>query len=176
MDMKKVIALASLVLLAGCNTDTQPTPENYLKTLNAYLPDHRDCLLDGSIRFPYETSDPAMIRKMDSLVDAKILESTKEPAIHITRYTLTPEGTRAGSNLCFGYRLATSIESSTPPAPANGFTETQVVYKYKIRDMAVWAETPQVMAAFPMLAHEASGDATDKITLALNRVSWSVPN
>jgi hypothetical protein len=166
----------ALLLLTACDTATKPTPENYLKTLNAYLPDHPDCLLDGSIRFPYETSDPAKTKQMDALVKAQILAVTREPAIRISRYTQTPEGIRSGANLCYGYRLATEIVSSTPPAPANGFTETQVTYRYKLRDLPIWAKGDDVMAQFPTLAHEASGEATDTITLALDRVGWSVPN
>ena len=177
--MKNRFLIAGLLLLTACDTATKPTPENYLATLNAYLPDHRDCLLDGSIRFPYETgatSDPARVRQMDALVKSQILVANHETAIHVARYTLTPEGTRAGANLCFGYRLATTIVSSTPPAPANGFTETQVVYRYTMQDLPLWAKTPEVMAAFPVLADEATGNATGTITLALDRVGWSVPN
>jgi len=175
--MKRVIAVVGIaVLLAGCNSKTKPTPENYLATINAYLPDHADCLLDGSIRFPYETTDPAETKRFDTLVKAQVLDVTREPAIHISRYTLTPTGIKARSNLCFGYRNATEIVSSTPPALANTFTETQVVYRYVLLDEPMWAKTPEVMAAFPKLAAEASGNATDTITLALTRVGWSVPN
>jgi len=163
-------------MLAGCNTAVKPTAENYLRTINAYLPDHPDCLLDGSVRFPYETSDAAMTKKMDALVAVKVLEASREPAIHISRYTLTPVGVSAGPNLCFGFREATGIASSTPPATADGFEETKVVYAYRLKDMPVWAKTSAVQDAFPVLAHEASGEATDRITLALTRVGWSVPN
>jgi hypothetical protein len=174
--MKKVLLIAGLLLLAGCKSATDPTPENYLATLNAYLPDHPDCLLDGTIRFPFETTDPAKMKQMDALVKAQVLDASHETAIRESRYTLTPTGTAAGQNLCFGTRYATSIVSSTPPAVANGFPETTVVYHYVIHDMPVWAKTPEVLAAFPVLAHEATGDATDTIVLALDRISWSVPN
>jgi hypothetical protein len=176
MTMKKIALVACVLVLAGCNTARKPTAENYLKTINAYLTDHPDCLLDGSIHFPYETSDAAMQKKMDALVAAQILDFKAEPAIHIKRYTLKPEGVSAGANLCYGFREATSVTSSTPPAAANGFMETQVVYRYEIHDIPTWAKTPQVMDAFPALAHERSGDATDTITLALDQVGWSVPN
>jgi hypothetical protein len=178
--MKKLlsvsICLAGAALMAGCNTKTKATPENYIATLNAYFPEHPDCLLDGTVTFPYESSDPVMLKQMDALVAAQILESHKEPSIHVTRYTLTPTGTKAGPHLCYGHREVTSIDSSTTPALANGFQETQVVYHYKIMDMPVWAKTPEVVAAYPKMAHEASGDATDKATLALTGVGWSVPD
>jgi hypothetical protein len=175
--MKRLFTLTfAAVALAGCNTAVKPTAENYLSTINRYLPDHPDCLLDGSIRFPYETSDAAMTKKMDALVTVKVLEASREPAIRISRYTQTPVGVSAGPNLCFGFREATGIVSSTPPATADGFEETKVVYVYRLKDMPVWAKTSAVQDAFPVLAHEASGEATDHITLALTRVGWSVPN
>jgi hypothetical protein len=174
--MKKIALLVCAVALAGCNSATKATPENYLKTINAYLPDHRDCLLDGTIRFPYETSDAAMTRKMDALVKAQVLTVSREPAIRVSRYTQTPAGIAAGTNLCYGYREATAIVSSTPPAVANGFTETQVVYAYRLLDEPMWAKTPEVETEFPAMAKEASGSATDTITLALSKLSWTVPN
>lgn len=175
--MKNLLTIACVALsLVGCNTALKPTPENYLTTLNKYLPDHQDCLLDGSVTFPYETSDPAMTKKMDALVHSKVLDVAREPAIHVSRYTLTREGSTAGHNLCYGYREATAIVSSTPPAPMNGYQGTIVVYSYKVRDIPVWAKTAEIMAAFPTFAHEQSGDATDTITLALTGVGWTVPN
>ncbi len=175
--MKKLSMLAALVLtLTACNTKTKPTPENYIATLNAYFPDHSDCLLDSSVTFPFETSNPAVTKQMDALVAAQVLDVSREPAIHVARYTLSATGTRAGSHLCYGHREVTGIVSSTPPALANGFTETQVVYRYKIEDLPIWAKTPEVLAAYPKMAQEATGDATDKITLALTGVGWSVPN
>lgn len=175
--MKRLALVACLLLpVTACNSATKATPVNYLNTLNAWLPDHPSCLLDGSIRFPYETSDVTKTRQMDALVAAQVLEVTHEPAIHISRYTLTPVGLRATSNLCYGHRQASAIMGSTPPAMANGFTETQVVYRYTILDRPIWAKTPDVVAEFPAMAKEVSGEATAKATLALTRVGWSVPD
>lgn len=175
--MKKTIWIAACALLViGCKSATDPTPENYLKTINAYLPDHADCLLDSNTTFPFETSDPVKTKQLDTLVKSQVLEVGRDLSIHVSRYTLTAAGKAAGPHLCFGYRNATDVVSNTPPAPANGFTETQVTYKYKLHDMPMWAKSEEVQAAFPTLAHEASGEATDTITLALDRVGWSVPN
>ena len=175
--MKNALILLPLtLLLAACNTKTKPTDANYLATVNAYFPDHPDCLLDGTVTFPYETSNPETTRQMDALVTAQIAAVSREPAIKVSRYTLTPTGTRAGTHLCYGHREATAIVSSTPPALANGFTETDIVYRYKIEDLPIWAKTPEVLAAYPKMAAEASGNAIAKITLALTGVGWSVPN
>ena len=174
--MKRFVFLAGLLLLVGCKSATDPTPENYLTAINAYLGDHPDCLLDGSIHFPYETSDPAKTKQMDALTNAGMLAVTREPAIHISRYTLTLSAASATRDLCFGYRTATSVVSSTPPAPANGFNETKVVYKYSLHDVHVWAKSQEMTDAFPVLSKEATGEATDTITLAQNRVGWAVPD
>ncbi len=174
--MKNLAILAGVLLLTACNSATKPTAANYIATLNAYFPDHPDCLLDGSVRFPFETGDPKLTRQMDALADAQMLELHRAPIIKITRYTLTDAGAKAGPHFCYGHREITAIVSSTPPAVANGFPETTVVYRYKIEDMPVWAKTPQVVAAFPTLAHEATGDATGTIVLALNGINWTVPN
>lgn len=175
-EMKKTFFAGALLLpLLACNNAAKPTPENFLKALNTYLPDHKECLLDGSIKFPYETSDPAVMKQMDALVKAQMLESHRAEVIKVTVYSLTPSGVKAGHNLCYGHREATAIVSSTPPAPANGFTETQVVYRYSIMDQPVWAKTPEVVAAFPKMAREVSGDATATQALALTRV-WTVPD
>jgi hypothetical protein len=176
--MKKplMLLLAATFLLSACNTKTTPTPENFAAALNAWFPDHPDCLLTGSIHFPFETGDPVLIKQMDALTTAQILELHRAPMLHVTRYVLTPAGTRAGTHLCFGHREIKSIDSWTPPATANGFSETQVSYHYTLMDTPIWAKTPEVVAAFPKLAEELSGNATDRATLALTRVNWSVPD
>lgn len=178
--MKKYLTTSTLLVIGfialGCNAKTKPTPENYIRTLNAYFLDHPDCLLDGSFKFPVDTTDPAMMKKMDALAVAQLVEAHHDPAIHFARYTLNPAGTHAGVHLCYGHREVTAVLSSTPPALANGFTETKVTYRYKIEDLPVWAKTPEVLAAFQKLAEESTGQATDKATLALTGVGWSVPN
>lgn len=175
-----VLLLASFVALCGCNTKTKATPANYTSTLNAYFVEHPDCLLASGPRFPYEVGEkepqgPSR-QQMDALAAAKLVEVNREPAIHISRYTLTPEGTRVAPRFCFGHRVVTAIENSTTPALANGFTETQVTYHYKIEDVPVWAKSAEIAAAFPKFQEETSGQATDKITLALTGVGWSVPD
>ncbi len=175
-----VLLLAASVPLTGCNTKLKPTPANYTATLNAYFVEHPDCLLGGGTRFPYEVGekDPQgpSRQQMDALAAAKLVEVKREPAIHISRYTLTLEGTRLAPRFCFGHRVITSVDNSTPPAPANGFTETQVAYHYKIADVPIWAKSAEIAAAFPKFQQETNGQATDKTTLALTGVGWSVPD
>lgn len=183
--MRKANVVSLLLLsisagLAGCNSKTKATPANYTATMNAYFVEHPDCLLGGGTRFPYEVGEKgaegATEQQMDALAAVKLVEGKREPAIHISRYTLTAEGTRLAPRFCFGHRVVTSIDNSTPPAPANGFTETEVRYHYKIDDVPVWAKSAEIAAAFPKFAEETSGGAAGKITLALTGVGWSVPD
>ena len=51
------LALMTVLLLAGCNSKTSPTPENYTQALNAYLLAHSDCLLPAT-RFPSRAAIP----------------------------------------------------------------------------------------------------------------------
>ena len=175
-----ILLLAAAAVLPGCNSKLKPTSANYTAVMNAYFVEHPDCLLSGGTRFPYEAGekDPQgpTQQQMDALAAAKLVEAKREPAIHISRYTLTPEGTRLAPRFCFGHRVVTAIDSSTPPASANGFTETEVHYHFKIDDVPVWAKSAEIRAAFPKFAEETSGQAEGKITLALTGVGWSVPD
>ena len=86
--------------------------------------------------------------------------------IHASRYTPTDAGARVAPRFCYGHRDVTSIDSYTPPAPANGFPETQVIYHYAMQDIPVWAKSDAMRAAFPDMARKTSGTASDRATLA----------
>ena len=176
-QLLSVGSFAVLILAAtGCNTKTKPTPENFTATLNAHFLDHPDCLLPNPPRFPYETSDPAQTKQMDSLVKAQLLTVEKEISIHASRYTPTTTGARVAPRFCYGHRAVTTIDSSTPPALANGFPETQVTYHYEMKDVPIWAKTPEVQAAFPDMAQAVGGQGSAKATLAKTMAGWQVPD
>ncbi len=170
------IILASTLLLAGCHSKTAPTPENYMLALNNHFIDHPECLLPDAPRFPFETSDPEKTKQMDSLVKAQLLTVSKEFSIHASRYTPTVTGARAVPRFCYGHRKITAIESSTPPAQANGFPETQVTYRYTMTEVPVWAESAEVQAAFPAMAAATSGSSVGKATLASTMAGWQIPD
>jgi len=172
-------SLASALLLlplAGCNPNTAATPQNFIAGLNRHFLDHPDCLFPDSPTFPYETTDPEKTTQMNALVASQLLTVKEEREIHVSRYTPTDAGARAAPRFCYGHRVVSSIDSFTPPAPANGFTESQVVYHYTMEDMPVWAKTDAMRTAFPAMALAASGTASDKATLARTMVGWQVPD
>src|ERR1700739_2556138 len=118
------------------------------------------------MRFPYETSDPAETKQLNSLVKTQLLEANQEAAIHVSRFTVSSTGTRYAPRFCYGHRVVSSIDSSTPPTPVNGFPQTQVTYHYTMQDVPIWAKTSEVMAEYPKLANALSGQASDHSALA----------
>ena len=170
-------AAALLALsLTACSSKSKATPDNFIAGLNAHFADHPDCLFPDAPTFPFETTDPAKTRQMNTLVDAKLLEVAVERDIHASRYTPTTMGARVAPRFCYGHRSITSIDSFTPPAPANGFPETQVTYHYTMQDVPVWAKSEAMRAAFPKMALDTSGTASDKATLAGTIAGWQVPD
>jgi hypothetical protein len=171
----RLLLLTLALLPIACDTKAKPTPENYIHTLNAYFADKYECLLPDT-RFPFETSDVNEMKRMNTLVDSQLLTATHETAIHISRYVPSTLGEKFAPHFCYGHRNVTSIDSSTPLAPANGFNETQVTYHYTMKDVPVWAKTPAVQAAFPDMGAKVTGPTEDKATLAQTRVGFQVPD
>jgi hypothetical protein len=178
---RTVVVLASLSLTflfatSGCNSSqSSATAANFTAGLNKHFLEHSDCLLDDT-RFPFETSDREKTKQMDSLAKALLLEKSEEMSIHVSRYTVTAAGERYAPRFCFGHREVTSIDSFTPPVATNGFKETTVVYHYAMKEVPVWAKTPEIEAAFPDMTEAISGHATGKATLAQTPVGWQVPD
>lgn len=179
-NFRKLSALLTgaslLVASAGCHSKTAATPQNFITGLNAHFVDHPECIFPTAPTFPYETSDMAEIKQMNTLVTNQLLTASSERSIHASRYTPTAAGARVAPHFCYGHRVITSIDSFTPPAQANGFPETHVVYHYTLEDVPVWAKSQDVRDAYPALAHATSGTATDKATLASTMAGWQVPD
>ena len=170
------LVLFPVLLVTGCHSKSAATPENFIKGLNAHFSDHPDCLFTPAPRFPYETSDPTETKQMKALVDSKLLSAEAEPSIRVSRYTPTDIGKRYAPRFCYGRRVVTAIDSSTPPAQANGFTETKVTYRYTMTDVPVWAKSEETQSAFPKLKSALSGESTGEATLAGTMVGWQVPD
>lgn len=180
-DLPAISALAGLAFfmvlaITGCvSSKSSATAANFTAGLNKHFLEHSDCLLDNT-RFPFEASAKDKTKQMDSLVKSQLLEKSEEMSIHVSRYTVAVAGERYAPRFCYGHREVTSIDSFTPPAVANGFNETTVVYHYVMQDVPVWAKTPEVEAAFPEMAESISGNATGKAVLAQTPVGWQVPD
>ena len=177
--LMQIAATPILIAAIGCKTRASATPDNFTKALNVYYLDRSECLLPDAPRFPYETGDAEKTRQMDALVKAQLLTVTRElgGGLHASRYTPTDTGARAVPRFCYGHRAVSSIDSFTPPAKAaNGLPETEVTYRYEIKDVPVWARTPEVQAAFPAMAKAVTTVSTAKATLAGTTAGWQVPD
>jgi len=170
---------AILVLGGGCSSANKPTNANFTTTLNTWYQDHNDCLFPHGHTFPYEVAPGDSVKEdkkeMDSLTDAGMLTRLEDRDMHVDRYTLNAAGNRFAPRFCYGHRQVTGIESFTPPAPHNGFTETTVTYQYTMMDVPMWANTDGVKAAFPQLAKSLGATPTDQATLATVGAGWQVP-
>jgi hypothetical protein len=171
---------AGLALAAGCNSANKPTDENFVTALNTYYHAHRECLFPGGRQFPYEvapgTSQKEEKKEMDALTDAGLLVRLEDLDMHVDRYSLNAAGQRYAPRFCYGYREVTSIVSSTPPGPKNGFTETTVTYHYTMHEVPVWASMDQAKAAFPALGKSMGDSPTGETTLANAGAGWHVPD
>lgn len=169
-----VLGLA--LVLGGCHSKSAATPQNFITGLNAHFAEHPDCLFPDAPRFPYETTDPEKTKQMNALVEAQLLKVSVERDIKASRFVTTPAGDRLAPKFCYGHRVVTAIDSFTPPTPRNGFPETDVVYKYHIEDLPIWAQSQKMKDAFPAMAKQVSGDSTDRATLAGTITGWQVPD
>lgn len=167
--------LALLLIATGCNSKAKPTDANFSQTINTYYTEHPECLFSG-VRFPYATSDPAETKQMNTLVKSLLLESSYESAVKTTRYTIARAGQRYAPRFCYGHRTVTAINSSTPPAKgATGFPESHISYTYKLEDVPVWAQSPDVKAAYLKMSAAITTGGTAEITLAQTLAGWQVP-
>ncbi len=176
--VNRIIFSIFLLILAGCQTKASPTPEHFITALNTYYNERSECLFPDAPRFPFETGDPEKTRQMDSLVKAQLLTVSRElGGLHASRYTPTDTGARAAPRFCYGHRVVNAIDSFTPPAKAaNGLPETQVTYRYEIKDVPIWARAAEVQAAFPKMAHDVTTISTAKATLAGTMAGWQIPD
>ena len=170
------LALAATLFVTGCHSKTAATPENFIQSLNTHFLDRNECLFPEAPRFPYETSDPVKTKQMNTLVISQLLTVQTEPAIHVSRYSVTDTGARFAPRFCYGHRQVTAIDNFTPPVVANGFPETRVTYRYNLEDIPVWAKSSKVREAFPAMAKATTATATDTVTLARTIAGWTVPD
>lgn len=166
-------------LLGGCSSANKPTDENFTAALNAYYQTRSVCLFPQGRQFPYEVAPGPTAKQgkaqMDALTDAGMFTRLEDRDLHVDSYSLTPIGQRYGPRFCYGHRQVTGIVSFTPPGPRNGFTETDVTYRYTMTEVPVWVKTDAIRASFPQVAKDLSDGPTDQMTLASAGAGWQVP-
>ncbi len=173
----KLLCCSLLIAMGftGCSSKTKATSENFTQAINTYFQDRSECLF-SNIRFPYATSDPDVTKQMNTLVKAHLLDSSYESAVKTTRYTVTTTGARYAPRFCYGHREVAEIDHFTPPQKGpSGFPEARIDYRYTLRDVPVWAQSPDIAAAYPEMTQATTKGGSAQITLAQTLAGWQVP-
>jgi hypothetical protein len=179
VKITRVKLLCCIVLfgmaVTGCDSKTKATPENFTQAINTYFQDRSECLF-SDVHFPYSTSDANVSRQMNTLVKAHLLDANYESAVKTTRYTVTATGARFAPRFCYGHRQIAGIDHFTPPQKGpSGFPETRIDYHYDLRDVPVWAHSPEIEAAYPEMTQITTKGGSAQITLAQTLAGWQVP-
>jgi len=175
----KWVAMGCVALMAaGCSSELKPTNAKLEVGLNRYFESHNECLYPQGKMFPYEVAPgkeaKAEQTRMDALKAAGLLNELQDLDMHVERYTLTAMGQRAAPLFCYGHKVVTSIDGFTPPATDGKVLQTTVSYHAKMVDVPVWAQTEELMKAFPVMGAAISGPQPGQIVMGTAGVGWSV--
>ena len=109
------------------------------------------------------------------------------PPQPVKRYDLTDEGKEyfrqtadildTNGEFCYGEKVVDSIVKWTEPMTTGPSSESKVTYKYKLVNLAAWAEQLGMQRAFPDIRTTIVGASkTDQIAgLQLTNKEWEVP-
>ncbi len=140
--------------------------------------------------------------KLGALEQASLLQATDTTAaVHgmldplrgstppqpVKRYALTAEGQKYFRQIpgtlgqprgfCFGQKTVDTIVKWTEPTAVGSSSQTEVTYKYKIVNLAAWAERSDVQRAFPDIRSNLNGASktAEQARLQLTSRGWEVP-
>jgi hypothetical protein len=109
------------------------------------------------------------------------------PPRPVKRYVLTEEGEKylrqipgafgQTNSFCYGQKSVDSIVKWTEPTTTGADSHAEVVYTYKILNLASWAERPDVQRASPDIKALVGGTSTANQTVGLQLTDkgWEVP-
>lgn len=96
-------------------------------------------------------------------------------------YSLTAVGRKyleraAGGSLafCAGHETVDHVLRYTTPTAEEGMTVSSALYTYRITDVAAWARSPAMRAAFPALAHALTESHENSAMLVSQNNGWRV--
>ncbi len=127
-----------------------------------------------------ETDTTAVVHGM---LDA--LQGTAPPQ-RVRRYQLTAEGTKyfqqvpgtfgQTGGFCYGQKTVDSVLKWGNPVTMDGYSQTEVTYRYKLINLASWAARPDIQQAFPDIGAVVGGASKTNQTagLQLTNNGWEV--
>lgn len=179
-------AVALVVALAGCNSKSQPSNDNFAKTVQQHL-DSIDavCVTSGPVPFDLPHFEGSYAEKQaDALVkvgllskeSANVTESGRMiPGFH---YSATDEGKKAsrpGNKMCGGKSQLQSITwSSSVPDKAEVGTTVDVKYTAKLVERPNWDDEAALRPTHIELLSTNDGIYNAENILELTNDGWTV--
>jgi hypothetical protein len=109
------------------------------------------------------------------------------PPQPVRRYHLSAEGQKyfqqipgtfgRTGGLCYGQKTVDTVIKWGDPETVNGTSQTDIVYTYKIMNLAPWAEQPKIQQAFPDVGSTVNGISKRNQTIGVRLTDngWEVP-
>lgn len=192
-----VLAGMAILCLAGCSDRKAASKSNFLAALQKWFDAHPECVSIGpSDALTVQANDVAGSNRIpDALARAGLL--TREAGFEtsrgwngsaerykVVRYHPTATAGDAirkadtrfigGTDLCFAHRQIEEITGFTEPADIMGVRVSQVDYQFRLRDVAPWANDPNLRAVLPSLSGRVARlKGHDKAELVLTNDGWS---
>ena len=174
-SLQRTALVAGLAVFAvtGCSKKADNT-SNYKSAINGYLEQHKSCLYSTPQQFPQkvDASNQSDSAPLNALYDQHLLnrKASDERVLLVVHKTVnifdlsdqgrsawTPDPNQPGyGNFCYGHRVVSSIDSSTPTDGKAGATTT-VSYHYDMSGVPDWAKSTETQTAFPGVASALSG-------------------
>jgi hypothetical protein len=204
MSRFSLISITALLFLTACSNEKKPNDENFKKAINQYLAKHGKACTSIGRDFPVDVPEAVLKdqyrtgSQMAALEEGGLVHSSDTIAPssgilglnlsrRVRRYELTDEGKKyfqeipgvfgQTGSFCYGEKTVDSIVRWTEPAPMEGSSKIEVIYTYKIVNLALWAERPDVQHAFGDIRTTLNGvsKANQDAGLQLTNQGWEVP-
>src|SRR6202051_548484 len=183
-----VVGLFTLIT-TGCNNGNN-SDLNYKTAINNHFKALPACIWSQPKKFPVQaaTSDDAKTEGYDALMQEGLLtRTTAEKKVliiaskQVNNYDLsekgrtswTPDSSQPGyGNFCYGNREVTSIDNSTLGTNGAGSKTVDVIYHYKIANVAAWANSQEMKTAYPSIDTALGSNPSDRATLVMTGDPW----
>jgi hypothetical protein len=199
-----LIFLAVIAFLTACSNAKRPSDSNFKAAINQYPAKHgKACTWIGR-SFPVDVSESeqkfqsgtgpqlavleaaGLLRSSDTIAPTPGILGPGAPR-HVKRYEPTEEGKKylqqapgifgQSSGLCYGDKAVDSIVKWTESPAAGLYSQTKVIYTYKIENLAPWAKRSDVQQEFGDVRTTVSGisKSNEIARLLLTNQGWEVP-
>lgn len=191
-----MVAVTMATAVAGCSDKSDPSEKNFSAAINTLLAKGQlACLPEGNYPVDLTQADiartgfPAIGKAMEALKNAGLLTASpiaagqSDTAGAIERYQLSAEGLKyfhpiaddtpklRSGELCYGHFSLGKVTRWDAPMKLGDYQGTTVYYTYRIDDMAAWATSVDIQAAFPVVRRTVNGVGTSESHWAVTLTS-----